>query len=163
VLLLAVTLPIAAREWTRRAYTGEAFQAFEGWRAQIPVGTEVLWFDSPVASWLLLQRPSYLSNQQESSGLFSRAAAMAMKARVDRLGPLLDAEPAAAWREKVDEPKAKKDEAPIPLAALCASAKDVKFVVSQKNVAGTPIATTPTGVSNRYKGAQLYRCPEPEG
>lgn len=162
VVLLAAALPSVGREWTRQTYTGEPFQAFAGWREQIPVGTEVLWFDSPVSSWLLLQRPSYLSNQQMSSGLFSRPAAMEMKSRVDRLAVFLQSE-SAAWLDESDRRKPQQEEIPVSLADLCAAAKDVKFVVTQKNVSATPVATTPLGVSNRYKGAQLYRCPHPEG
>lgn len=162
VLALAILLPLVSREWTREAYTGQIFEAFAPWRAQIPVGTEVLWFDSPVASWLLLQRPSYLSNQQESSGLFSRPAAMAMKDRLNRLAPFLESEDSVGWREPGDSANRRKD-LQVPLSELCAAATDVKFVVTQKNVFATPIATTPPGVSNRYKGVQLYRCPGSEG
>jgi hypothetical protein len=161
ILLAAIMLPIAAREWTRPTYTGETFQAFAGWRAQIPVGTEVLWFDSPVATWLLLQRPSYLSNMQEASGLFSRPAAMEMKARLDRLAVFLESEPSVGWREKVNAP-ARTAVQPASLAELC-TGTDVKFVVTSKNVSASPVATTPPEVSNRYNGVQLYRCPSGEG
>jgi hypothetical protein len=159
--LLSLTAPAAFHEWTDRTYSDSTVRAFESWRARIPEGTEVLWFDSPLATWVLLERPSYLSNQQESSGLFFRAAAMAMKARVDRLTPFLSSEPRVGWRA---EPAGGT---PLPtvepsLAELC-SATDVKFVVTRKNLSAKPIAVTPDGVSALYKGLGLYACPPQDG
>jgi hypothetical protein len=162
VAVLLSLVPVSLHEWTARYYGPHTSQAFESWRAQIPVGSEVLWFDAPLATWLLLERPSYLSNQQESQGLFSRPAAMAMKARVDALGPFLDTEVSVGWSDR-RQPASPAAAPPVALAALCAAAPDVKYVVTRKDMAATPIATTPADVPAMYKGVQLYVCPESQG
>jgi hypothetical protein len=166
VAMLAILSPISAREWTREEYTGAPFRAFAPWRELIPQRSEVLWFDSPVATWLLLQRPSYLSNQQMSAGLFSRTAAIEMKSRVDRLDAYLASEDGVAWRDQPERsgpPRALADIPVPPLAEVCAAAPDVKFVVTRKNVAAMPVATTPPGLPSRYNDVQLYRCPGGKG
>jgi hypothetical protein len=58
--------------YTERAYA-EAGRPFEG---QIPEGASVFWEDSPLQTWLLLQRPSFFSLNQASGIVFSREAAM---------------------------------------------------------------------------------------
>jgi hypothetical protein len=162
LIVLVILVPVSLHEWTARNYGPHMSRAFESWRAQIPVGAEVLWFDAPLATWLLLERPSYLSNQQESQGLFSRPAAMAMKARVDALGPFLDTELAVGWSDR-KQPSNPGAAPSVTLAALCAAAPDVKYVVTRKDMAATPIATTPADVPTMYKGVQLYVCPESQG
>src|SRR6185295_13855410 len=96
--MLVCLLPFSARELGARWYSHD-FEAFAEWRALIPPRTEVMWFDGPVSTWLLLQRPSYISNLQETTGLFSREAAAVMKGRVDRVEVYLSTEPKAAWRD----------------------------------------------------------------
>jgi hypothetical protein len=119
----------------------------------------VLWFDSPVAAWMLLQRPSYLSNTQEVSGVFSRPAAMAMKLRVDKLEPYLSTESNVAWRgEEAEKEATARANAPVSLRALCASAPDLRFIVTRKNMLAEPAATAPRRVSLRYRAHNLYRC-----
>ena len=161
LFMLALLTPVAVRECGTRSYDEPAQQAFSPWRAQIPRGTEVLWFDSPVASWLLLQRPSYLSNQQESSALFSRPAAMEMKRRVDALMPFLLTEDDVAWTDQKLKPAS--PDTVVPLASLCAAAADLRFIVTGKNIAATPIAAAPSGVSETYRNLRLYRCDPPHG
>jgi hypothetical protein len=156
--MLAALAPLSAYEWTTPRY-GRDYAAFEGWRALILPGTEVLWFDSPGAVWMLLQRPSYLSNTQEVSGVFSRPAAMAMKHRVDQLEPYLSTVGGAAWRgEEAEKAAAARANDPVSLRALCTSAPDLRFIVTSKNMLAEPFATTPRGVSPRYRAQNLYRC-----
>jgi hypothetical protein len=158
ITMLAVLAPSSVHEWTTPRYSRD-YDAFAHWRALIPPRTEVLWFDSPVAAWMLLQRPSYLSNTQEVSGVFFRPAALAMKHRVDMLEPYLSAVPGAAWRgqEAEDEAAAKAND-PVSLRALCASAPDLRFIVTRKNMLAEPFATAPRGVSPQYRARNLYRC-----
>lgn len=159
IAAVAALAPSSVYEWTTQRY-GRDYQAFEDWRALIPPRTEVLWFDAPVATWVLLQRPNYLSNTQEVSGVFSRAAAMAMKHRVDMLEPYLSNIRGAAWLD--DEPDEKEVVAranySVPLGALCASAPDLRFIVTTRNMLAEPLATAPRGASRRYGAHKLYRC-----
>ena len=158
IVILAALAPTAIRDWRTRTYGPEAFSAFETWRARIPPGTEVLWFDSPLSSWLLLQRPSYLSNQQEASALFSRAAAVAMKARVDTISPHLDPTTFVGWSERRPAPIPEGARPALDLAGLCASS-DVKYVVTRSETAGLMIGATPAAAPPPFAGLRLYACP----
>jgi hypothetical protein len=178
VAVLAMLLPSALNEWSGREYDRN-YAAFAEWRNLIAPGSEVLWFDAPVAAWVLLERPSYLSNSQEATGLFSRAAAMEMKGRVDKLEPFLATELGAAWTDQAlayldmsaNEWAASAAEAgkraqahpPVPLASLCSAAPDLRFIATSKNLVAQPYATAPPGVSARYRKVQLYRCDPSHG
>jgi hypothetical protein len=166
--MLLCLLPFSARELGARWYSRDV-EAFAGWRALIPPRTEVMWFDGPVSTWILLQRPSYISNLQETSGVFSRQAAMVMKGRVDRVEAYVSTEPRAAWRD--NQLNGKDTEAavtarsaqPVSLRQLCADAPDLRFVVTSKNMLAEPIATTPARATERYQGYKLYRCEPANG
>jgi hypothetical protein len=168
VAMLAVLAVPAAQEWTMRWYSRD-FPAFAEWRARIPPGTEVLWFDAPVSTWMLLQRPSYLSNLQSTSGVFSREAAMAAKRRINMLEPYLEGEVGAAWRDKelygIENQHDVELRAmnPVPLDKLCASAPDLRFIVSHRNIIGKPLAEAPANAAPRYKDYRLYSCDGPHG
>jgi hypothetical protein len=168
VTMLICLLPFSARELGARWYTRDS-EAFAEWRALIPPRTEVMWFDGPVSTWLLLQRPSYISNLQETTGLFSRKAAVVMKDRVDKVEAYLSTEPLAAWRN--DQMNGKDTEAeviaraddPVSLRQLCADAPDLRFIVTSKNMLAEPIATAPAGATERYQSYKLYRCERARG
>jgi hypothetical protein len=161
-------LPFSARELGARWYDRDT-EAFAEWRALIPPRTEVMWFDGPVSTWILLQRPSYISNLQETTGLFSREAALVMKGRVDRVETYLSTEPRAAWRDNLlngkDTEAATTARAaqPVSLRQLCADAPDLRFVVTSKDMLAEPIATTPARATERYQGYKLYRCEPAHG
>lgn len=161
--VVAVMVPISVREWNTRWYDRE-YPAFAEWRALIPTHTEVLWFSQPISVWLLLERPSYLSGQQEASALYSRTAATVMKKRVDMISSYLKHEDGAAWIDKTGEEEptaADKAAEPIALAPLCASAPDLRFIVTSKKMDSEPLAELPKTVALRYRQFKLYRCDRP--
>jgi len=161
--MLLCLLPFSARELGARWYSRDV-AAFAEWRALIPPRTEVMWFDGPVSTWMLLQRPSYISNLQETTGLFSREAAAVMKGRVDRVEAYLSTEPNAAWRNNQLNGKDTKaaviarSAQPVSLRQLCAEAPDLRFVVTTKNMLAEPVANAPANATERYQGYKLYRC-----
>jgi hypothetical protein len=166
--VLLCLLPFSAREFDARWYSRDA-EAFAEWRALIPPRTEVMWFDGPVSTWILLQRPSYISNLQDTTGVFSRQAAAVLKGRIDRVEAYLSTEPKAAWRN--NQMNGKDTEAdviarsarPVSLHQLCADAPDLRFVVTTKNMLADPIATAPAGATERYQDYKLYRCEPAHG
>jgi hypothetical protein len=164
-VLFAALLPSSVHEWGVRWYSRN-FDDFAQWRAIVPARTEVLWFESPMGVWLLLQRPSYLSSAQESSAVFSRSAAEALKHRSDLIHTYLYSERGAAW---VDHGPAPKDGAeansapPVRLAELCAAAPDLRFVVTEREMSAAPVATLPSSVVPQYRHLRLYRCESPHG
>ena len=161
-VMLAAMAPASVNEWNTRWYEPE-HEAFSGWRALIPQGAEVLWFDQPTSVWLLLERQSYLSGVQQASAVFSRPAAMAMKKRAGMIRPFLRSEPGAAWIEgknktEPDDVIAARAKEPIPLGPFCAGAPDLHYIVTNKNMVAEPLATLPPTVAKRYREFKLYRC-----
>jgi|GEM_PF-3356857 len=149
---LAGLLPTTAREWTARSFDSATYEAFAGWRNRIPQRAEVLWFDSPMAVWLLIERRSYLSRLQAASALFSRTAAMEIKRRVDAVARVLPSQADIAWADSPSAPQGRPT-----LAALCASA-DVRYVVTREDLAATPLAFAPAVVPAVYRALRLYGC-----
>lgn len=73
--------------WARTPYDA-AYANFAPWRALVDHQRNVLWADDPVAVWLLLDSPSYLSTSQTAGVVFSRQTAMEAKRRAAALTPL---------------------------------------------------------------------------
>ncbi|HQR70369.1 MAG TPA: hypothetical protein PLE54_07180 [Burkholderiaceae bacterium] len=92
--LLAALVPLVAHpnmhQWTQRAFARSAYVDFADWRTLVAPGTEVLWLWNPVATWLLLERPSYMSVSQSAGLLFSRPLALEIDRRTRVLEPLGD-------------------------------------------------------------------------
>jgi hypothetical protein len=92
--LLAGAIPLMARstvnQWTLQAYSRSTYDDFRDWRSAIPGSTEVLWLWNPVSTWLLLERPSYMSPSQSAGLVFSRSLAIEIDRRTRVLGPLGD-------------------------------------------------------------------------
>ena len=77
----ASTAPDAVRSWTSLYYTSDRYAAFAPWRDRIVPRAQVLWPESPVNVWYLLNRPSYYSIPQLAGFVFSRAAAFELDRR----------------------------------------------------------------------------------
>ena len=80
--------PPTVDHWTLRAFSPSTYLDFGDWRATVPPGTEVLWLWNPVSTWLLLERPSYMSLSQSAGLLFSRELAIEIDRRTRVLEPL---------------------------------------------------------------------------
>jgi hypothetical protein len=71
--------------WTTAHYTPELASRFAPWRAVIPAGAEVLWPDTPMGSWYLLERPSYWSPHQSAGAIFSKDKALLLQHRTENI------------------------------------------------------------------------------
>jgi hypothetical protein len=74
--------PEAVRSWTRLHFTPALQGRYAQWRERVPAHAEVLWLESPVGAWYLLDRASYLSAPQMAGFVFSRPAAVTMDRRL---------------------------------------------------------------------------------
>jgi hypothetical protein len=72
--------------WTHRQFPSALVQQFAPWRRLLPPAAEVFWDGNPLGTWLLLQRPSYISSEQTAGLVFSREVAMEMARRASTLG-----------------------------------------------------------------------------
>jgi hypothetical protein len=81
----AILAPSTLAAWTSREFPASRTAPFAGWRERIAPQATVFWPESPLAVWLLLDRPSYLSVLQTSGLVFSRASAREFERRATAL------------------------------------------------------------------------------
>jgi hypothetical protein len=75
--------------WTARQFPPQRVAQFAPLRERIPLGADVFWPESPVAAWLLLERPNYLSVLQTSGMVFSSDTAMEVQRRALTLAAIV--------------------------------------------------------------------------
>jgi hypothetical protein len=92
IALLVIALPMASyvtwAQWVQPTLRKEPANYFTDWQREVPPGTEVMWLWDPVSTWMLLERPSYLSYAQASGVVFSRETAMTIVLRAEQLRPV---------------------------------------------------------------------------
>jgi hypothetical protein len=150
--LCLLLLPSAFKEWTELRYPKSTVDAFGAWRAQIPPGTEVLWTDTPIDGWILLQRPAYLSNDQTASTLFSRQAAFELERR-DALMTKYFPEAHVMLSKTTHKPV----EGLIPTLERACASGELTFIATRYDLKATPLAISPPNAP-AFQGLRLYRC-----
>jgi hypothetical protein len=154
ILVLPVSMELAAIRYTSIAYPPSIYAAFSAWRQLIPVRTEVLWSGNPLNSWIYLERPTFFADQQLSTTLFSQTAARLMQQRLAELQPFLISEGVLM---STDEAANRRAEI-ITLADVCA-ASPVRYVVTHHPFPVEPLASLPKDLPRPYRGLQLFQCP----
>jgi hypothetical protein len=149
----AALLPYTWRSWTASGYSSGRIAAFAGLRAQIVPGAEVFWPESPVASWLLLERPSYLSVLQTSGLVFSRPGALELERRARALRGAVAFESFMAWNAA----GAALTLSPRQLEDACGTG-EFGYLVTAADLGRAPLAVGPAGSGAASKGVRLYRC-----
>jgi hypothetical protein len=156
IALLVIALPMASyvtwAQWVQPTLRKEPANYFTDWQREVPPGTEVMWLWDPVSTWMLLERPSYLSYAQASGVVFSRETAMTIVLRAEQLRPVAGPE-FTLGAIFTDEflPK------PLTLASLRSICADpaLGFVVSEDDVGiDAPTKEWPT----RGRFIHLYDC-----
>lgn len=147
-------LPATWNRWSHWQYTSALHGLLAPWRQLIPPGADVFWPALPVGTWLLLERPNYLSDIQTSGVLFSREAALEMKRRADELSAIVPE--AAFWDWKGGE-MSPPDLTLRQMAMICKTSR-IPFLVTNMNLHIQPIATLPRRAGSISDGLKLYRC-----
>jgi hypothetical protein len=93
----AALLPQNWAAWTRGEYPPSRIAQFAAWRERIPPGSNVFWPESPLDSWVLLDRPSYLSVLQTSGMVFSRNTAIELQRRALALTSFVPQQTFLGW------------------------------------------------------------------
>lgn len=153
--------PPAWSSWASPHYTNSLRAAFTGWREEIPERAEVLWPDTPVGAWYLLERQSYWSLHQIAGDIFSRGKAVEMGRRTASIKAALlasgiNAGSTAQERNRWTPNSAAKLDA-RGLAAVCTDPA-LSYVVSWNRLGPSrlePIAPDAGKPKNRL---HLYRC-----
>jgi hypothetical protein len=159
VALLAVTgvvalLPLTLQQWTVAEAPPQHAADYAVWRARIPVGAEVFWPEAPVQSWLLLQRPSYLSIVQTSGIVFSRGAALEMQRRALALEGIVAPEAFLGWSTTGGSLNLSKDQ----LRRAC-DAGAFQYLVTRADLGPAPVAMIAEKGVMFASSRRLYRCP----
>jgi hypothetical protein len=141
-------------QWTVRLYPAQRIAQFAAWRSQIPPGADVFWPESPVATWLLLDRPNYLSVLQTSGMVFSRNTAMEMQRRALALSAIVPPATFLSWNGAGSN-------LALSLRQLQEACKlaAFEFLVTSAKLGAAPVGIVPQKSSTDSKDLRLYRCP----
>jgi hypothetical protein len=145
-------VPAVIARWTVDDYPQSIYAAFAPWRQRIAPGADVLASASPLFSWVMLERPSYLSQPQTATTLFSRGAALEMRRRAVSVAPFLAHEGSRILIRDIAIPNT------VPtLASICART-DVRYIVTYGDLKADPIGVLPRNIPPPYLGLKLYEC-----
>ena len=155
VAVIAAFAPFT-RTWTVEQYDAVLVDSFSNWRARIPAGSEVLWVDSELETaatntWLLLQRPSYMSITQAPNALFSREAALKMAQRSKTLSGLMP------FADPFSSGVASNGERVSELKALC-QALSVRYIVTSETFSDAIPIPAPHTARSPLRDNNLYSC-----
>jgi hypothetical protein len=141
--------------WTTREFPPQQLARFAGFRERIAPGAEVFWPESPVAVWVLLQRPSYLSVIQTSGMVFSRRTALELERRADALGGAIHPGTFMGWNAGTGMMLSLQQ-----LKQTCA-AGEFHFLVTSADLGVDSVAEVPAASGSASRKIRLYRCPAP--
>lgn len=158
-------LPLAWGEWTYAHYTPELASRFASWRATIPARAEVLWPDTPIGSWYLLERPNYWSPHQAAGAIFSQEKALLMQRRTEvmakgiaKSSPTMTHDRAQdSTREPVGVPASVSQISLAGMKVAC-SDPDLSYIVSWMSLAPTPYPPVTVDGHKLNGKLYLYRC-----
>lgn len=161
ICTLVVAASIAtAPLWVARRYDEKLKAAFAPWRAVIPPGSDVLWAadstmgaNGPVAAWLVLERPSYVSRIQATTALFSRPAALEIRKRTQAVLATLPETQLLSFGTSTQ-----KSPAHASFTLACA-ANPVRYIVTTATFEDTLPIPAPGNVRNPFRDLKLYVCP----
>jgi len=139
--------------WTTREFPPQQLARFAGFRERIPPGAEVFWPESPVAVWVLLQRPSYLSVIQTSGMVFSRRTALELERRADALGGAINSGSVMSWNAGTALMLSQQQ-----LKQTCDTGA-FEYLVTATDLGVAPIAEVPSVSGPASKKIRLYHCP----
>jgi hypothetical protein len=149
----AALLPQTLRSWTAREFTSQHVAQFADLRQHIPPRSEVFWPESPVAVWMLLDRPSYLSVIQTSGMVFSRGSARELKRRAEALKFAVNPSSFMHWSSAGTGMTLSQQQ----LQNACGTG-EFEFLVTSADLGTDPVATIPAASAADSKKIRLYRC-----
>jgi hypothetical protein len=137
--------------------------AFADWRGRIPATSSVLIIPTTKSAqfaWFTLDRPSYLSVDQSSGVVFSRATALEVRRRSQVLEPVSEPDWQILTHIELERTGARKSEPPprpLTASALESICRDdaLGFVIAKENVGFDAL---PHRHSGAFKNWNLYDC-----
>jgi hypothetical protein len=151
-------LPDAWRRWTQQQFPAPLAQQLAPWRALIPPDANVFWSETPLSTWVLLDRPSYISVAQTTGILFSRASALELRRRAAAFAGVTP--PQTYFSFSGDG--ASIGPSLLQLKRACATS-EFEFLVTGARLPWPPVAELSREVSHSAGGLRLYRCSDRAG
>jgi hypothetical protein len=148
----AALFPHTLHAWTLREFEPARAAQFAEWRRRIPPGAQIFWPESPLAAWLLLERPSYLSVAQTSGMVFSRRGALELARRAQALRAAINPEAFLGWSGGTGLALSAQQQ-----LRACASG-EFEFLVTGAALGADLVATAPSRSGPATKLLRLYRC-----
>ncbi len=145
---IGILLPTTWRAWSAEEFPQRQIERFAPWRRVIAPSEEVFWGESPLSTWVLLNRPNYISAAQTAGLIFSPGSALEMQRRANRLGAVVSAQNFLAWSNT----GAHLSLSPQQLEGIC------RLGAFAYLVTGAELGMQPAAQLDRLK---LYRCREP--
>ena len=165
-LFCVCLIPHAWRCYTGAYYTPRLANQFAPWRAQIPPHAEVLWPDTALSAWYLLDRPNYWSRQQIAGGIFSQQQALLWTRRSGVIRTAMRNSNLLP-RNGTPEEIAQATETMFPsdlelmdlkaLRSMCGD-HDLQYVVSESRLTETTLPPVVLDPSKATGTLHLYRC-----
>ncbi len=145
ITAIGALLPWAWQAWSAEEFPQRQVERFAQWRDLIAPGDEVFWGESPASSWVLLNRPNYISGLQTSGMIFSRAAALELRRRALALAGAVGPPTFLSWDYAGAHLSLTTDE----LRGIC------RLAAFQYLVTSADLGMPPAAQLDRLK---LYRC-----
>ena len=148
--------PSIWNRWTHRQFPPELVRQFAPWRRIIPPAAEVLWDGNPQGTWLLLERPSYISSEQTAGLVFSREVAVEMSGRASSLGSTVPPAHFLSWEAD------SMSLARAQLESACFSGQ-FQYLVTGAKLDRPPLAQLSKEIWPVSGGLRLYDCAKRTG
>lgn len=145
--------PSTWMQWTVREFPQRQFARLAPWRELVPPASNVFWAGSPLGTWILLDRPNYLSVLQTSGMVFSRPTAVELERRADTLASVIP--PAAFLSFGAGSNLQLTTRQLLDVCRLGA----FEFLVTNDDLGVAPTGFIPSESPPGSKGLRLYRCP----
>ena len=145
IAAIAGLLPFSWNAWMQEEFPQLEIARFAAWRQAVAPGDDVFWAESPLSSWVLLNRPNYISGLQTSGMIFSRESALELEHRALALRDFVGAPTFLSWSSA----GAHLSLSPEQLQGICRLAA-FKYLVTNTDLGMQPVAV--------ISHLKLYRC-----
>ena len=153
IAALLCLAPQTWRAWSFQEFSPVSAAQFAPLRDALPPHAEVFIPEGPLAAWLLLERPSYLSVIQTSGLVFSRVAAFELNRRAMTLEPAFPAAVFMRWNTGGSA----LNPSVAQLQRLCASGA-IPYLVTGADLGVPALAAAQRGSRLARAFTRLYRC-----
>ncbi len=148
VALIVVLLPYTYGAWTNEEFSQRQIERFASWRQAVASGDDVFWGESPLSSWVLLNRASYISAVQTAGMIFSRESALELQRRANALRDFIAPQTFLMWSSMSGHLSL----SPEQLSGIC------RLAVFNYLVTSADLSMLPAAQLGKLK---LYRCKQP--